>query len=227
LALLFSWKISKYIYLNSMKNLILLNLFWLLSSLAHAATVQQFQPQGPISDQRRVTVRFSEDMTKLGATTAAAPFQLDCQGIKGEGRWVDSATWAWQMERSLEPGERCIFTIKAETKSLSGDNIDGKTRFEFVGASPRPWRVTPSSNSTIEEDQAFILDAGVRLDAKSLENNLWCEAEGVGQRMPARAVSEDIRRQVLKQRSAGTNALVVSCSERLPACRRASQIGLG
>ena len=50
-----------------------------------------------------------------------------------------------------------------------------------------------------------------------MESNLWCEADGVGQRIPARPVSKDIRAEVLKQSGAtDKDLLVVTCSERLP-----------
>ena len=42
-----------------------------LTGQAGAATVQQFQPQGKVADQTRVTARFSAEMVKLGDTSAA------------------------------------------------------------------------------------------------------------------------------------------------------------
>ncbi len=184
---------------------------------AQATTIKQFQPQGRVAEQSRATVMFNSDMVKLGEPEAAAPFTIDCNGIAGEGRWVDAKSWAWQMSRPLQAGERCIFTLKTGLTASNGETITGKNRFEFFGAAPRPWRIQPAPGAAIEEDQAFIINGGGALNAKSLENNLWCEADGVGQRLPARPVSDALRNEVLLQVGGmGSAPLVVSCSERLP-----------
>jgi alpha-2-macroglobulin len=181
-----------------------------------AATVQQFQPQGKVAEQSRATVRFSADMVKLGEPNAPAPFAIACNGIVGEGRWIDSRTWAWQMMRGLQPGEHCVFTLRSGLTTVAGEAVSGQGRYEFFGAAPRPWRIEPSPGSGIEEDQAFVINGGGPLNAKSVDNNLWCEADGVGQRMPARPVGKDIRDEVLKHSGMARDSLVVSCSERLP-----------
>lgn len=190
----------------------------LLTTLGtQAATVQQFQPQGKVAEQSRATVRFSSDMVKLGEASAAAPFSIDCQNIQGEGRWIDSRSWAWQLARPLQPGERCIFALKSGLTAVNGETLTGKSRFEFFGAPPRPWRIQPAAGAGIEEDQAFVINGGGPLNAKSLEGNLWCEADGVGQRIPARPVSQAIRSEVLDQVGGmGDSPLVITCAERLP-----------
>ena len=183
----------------------------LLAGSAQAASIQQFQPQGRVADQTRATVRFSAPMIALGDTSAAAPFNIDCQGIAGESRWTDERSWAWQMSRPLQPGERCIFALKSGLTAASGEIIAGKTRFEFFGAAPRPWRIQPVPGSGIEEDQAFIINAGGPLDPKSLTDNLWCEADGIGHRLPARPVADALRKEVLQINGGmGSEPLVVT-----------------
>lgn len=205
-----------------MKKLALIALHLAFTGAACAATVQQFQPQGRVGGQTRVTARFSADMVKLGDASAAQPFGVDCSGISGEGRWVDARTWAWQLGRPLQPGERCVFALKPGTRTAGGEVVSGRGRFELSGAPPRPWRVLPEPGSAIEEDQAFVIDGGGPLDVGSLEGNLWCEATGVGQRLPARPVATAVQREVLAHGGeAGGAPLVVACSERLPAGSRA------
>ncbi|MDP3540388.1 MAG: MG2 domain-containing protein [Azonexus sp.] len=195
-----------------------LSAFLLATFGAQAATVQQFQPQGKVADQSRATVRFSSAMVKLGDISAEAPFSIECNGIIGDGRWTDERSWAWQLSRPLQPGERCVFALKTGLTAANGEAVTGKSRFEFFGAAPRPWRLQPGAGSSIEEDQAFIINGGGPLNARSLENNLWCEADGVGQRIPARPVKPEIRAAVLDQ-SGGMNpdSIVVTCAEVLPA----------
>lgn len=194
-----------------------LSLLLLTALGSQAATVQQFQPQGKVAEQSRATVRFSSDMVKLGEANAPAPFSIDCQNIQGEGRWIDSRSWAWQLARPLQAGERCVFALKSGLTAANGEALTGKSRFEFFGSPPRPWRIQPAAGAGIEEDQAFVINGGGPLNAKSLEGNLWCEADGVGQRIPARPVSPAIRAEVLDQVGGmGDSALVVTCAERLP-----------
>ncbi|MCE1183198.1 MAG: MG2 domain-containing protein [Rhodocyclales bacterium] len=186
-----------------------------------AAGVAQFQPQGKIANQTRVSVLFNSDMVKMGESNAPAPFNIDCAGISGDGRWGDARNWSWQMSRALQPGERCLFTIPENLSTLAGEKLDGKHRFEFFGAPPRPWRIQPAAGSDIEEDAAFVINPGSTLDPASVENNLWCEADAIGQRIPARPVTPSQRDELLKQlRSFGPQALIVSCAEKLPAGSR-------
>ena len=84
---------------------------------------------------------------------------------------------------------------------------------------PKPWRILPETGQAIEETQAFVIDTGQPVKLTSLDQQLWCEAEGVGQRIPARPVDPQTRRDVLAQTSMPENALVVSCTETLPAGR--------
>ena len=187
---------------------------------AHAASVRQFQPQGPVGSLSQVSARFSSDIVALGAADAPAPFAIDCAGISGEGRWQDTQTWTWRPSRSLQPGERCIFTVNGGLTAKNGEAISGKQRFEFTGAAPRPWRIRPSAGALIEEDQAFVIDGGGPLDPASLANHLWCEADGVGQRIPARPVAAAVRQEVIDQTDMPGHAIVVACSENLPAGRK-------
>ncbi|MBK7416995.1 MAG: hypothetical protein IPJ38_19730 [Dechloromonas sp.] len=69
--------------------------------------------------------------------------------------------------------------------------LTGQRRFEFSARHRAPGRCRPRPGSAIEEDQAFIINGGGPLDLKSLDEQLWCEADGVGQRMPARPVNGD------------------------------------
>jgi glycine/D-amino acid oxidase-like deaminating enzyme len=72
----------------------------------------------------------------------------------------------------------------------------------------------------IEEDQAFVIDGGGPLNPATLENHLWCEADGVGQRIPARPVAAPIHQEVIKQANMPNHAIVVACAENLPAGRK-------
>ena len=189
-----------------------------LSFAAHAARVQQFTPQELVDQQTRATVVFSTDMVPLGRPDAAAPFLVDCGAVKGSGRWADPRTWTWQLERALLPGERCQFEVKADFRAVNGEDINGKTGYRFFAPGPWPRAIHPAPGGGIEEDQAFVITPAGPVKAASVEQNVWCEADGVGNRIPARLVPEPQRREIFAAtHRGGRNEIVVTCSERLPA----------
>ena len=189
-----------------------------LANPANAAGVRQFTPLGQINDQQiRATAVFVSDMVPLGRLDAPSPFTVDCGPVKGKARWSDAKTWAYTLERPLQAGERCDFFIKPGLKALNGDVATPQT-YSFFAAGPWPRSVTPSPNSAIEEDQAFLIDAGGPLKRESVEQNLWCEADGVGQRIPVRFLSAENRQAILiaEHRKDIPSLIAVTCSERLP-----------
>ena len=189
-----------------------------LSGMAHAAWVEQFSPQGRVDQQTRATVVFSSDMAALGRARASAPFKVDCGAVKGSGRWVDARTWAWQLDRALGPGERCQFVMQARLKALNGEAVTGSRHYRFYAPGPWPRSIEPAPGSAIEEDQAFIILPAGPVQAASVEQNAWCEAEGVGNRIPLRLLTGKLREDTLAAANRSEKeAVVASCSERLPA----------
>ncbi|MEY2632952.1 MAG: hypothetical protein RIR00_1606 [Pseudomonadota bacterium] len=186
---------------------------------AGAFSVQRFSPEGQVSQQTRVSVRFSADMVRLGDTTAAAPFDIQCGSVNGEGRWQDSQTWSWQWSRPLQAGEQCRFELKAGLTAINGEAASGRSRFEFAAAAPRAWGLQPRPGATVEEDQVFVVNGGGPLALDSVRKNLWCEASGVGQRIPVQIVEGPPAQEVLQQvgHGAGPAPVLVRCSEMLPA----------
>jgi uncharacterized protein YfaS (alpha-2-macroglobulin family) len=189
-----------------------------LSGATYAAWVQQFTPQELVDQQTRATAVFSADMVPLGRPDAAAPFVVDCGAVKGGGRWADTKTWAWQLERALLPGERCVFELKRGLKAVNGEDVSGQNRYRFYAPGPWPRAINPSPGSGIEEDQAFVITPAGPVKAASVEQNAWCEADGVGNRIPVRLVPDKQRAEILAAiRNSGKDEVVLACSERLPA----------
>jgi len=188
-----------------------------LSGTANAAWVEQFVPQERVDQQTRASAVFSADMVALGRGTAAAPFKVDCGAVKGSGRWVDSKTWTWQLERALQPGERCQFVLRPRLKALNGEAVSGQNRFRFYAPGPWPRAIVPAPGSAVEEDQAFVILPAGAVKPATVEQNAWCEAEGVGNRIPVRVLTGKLRDEVLAVASrAERDAIVATCSERLP-----------
>jgi len=190
-----------------------------LCAAAGAANLRQFSPQGQIDQQVRASAMFSADMVPLGQPDAPAPFEIDCGAVKGRGRWSDARSWSYALERPLQPGERCDFRLKAGLKAANGEAVSGEAGYAFFAPGPWPRSLTPRPGGTIEEDQAFVIDASGALKRESVERNVWCEADGVGNRIPVRILPDATRNEILAtlHRSVQPGTVVISCAERLPA----------
>ncbi len=191
----------------------------LLSTMAGAAGVRQFSPQGQVDQQLRAVAVFTADMVPLGRPDALAPFSVDCGGIKGRARWSDARRWSYLLERPLQPGERCDFRIKPGLKAVNGEAVSGDSSYAFFAPGPWPRSLTPRPGGAIEEDQAFVIEAGGLLKRESVERNVWCEADGVGNRIPIRILPDAMRDEILLtlMRQAQLGTIAIACSERLPA----------
>jgi uncharacterized protein YfaS (alpha-2-macroglobulin family) len=191
----------------------------LVSPIAVAAGLRQFAPQGQIDQQVRATAIFSTDMLPFGQPDVAAPFEVDCGAVGGKGRWSDARSWSYTLDRPLQAGERCDFRLKANLKAISGEAVSGEPRYTFFAPGPWPRSLTPRPGGAIEEDQAFIVEASSAIKRESVERNVWCEADGVGNRIPARILSDAMRQEILASlhRNVQARTLAITCSERLPA----------
>ena len=186
---------------------------------ARAAYVAKFTPQGQVDQQNRATVVFASDMVALGQPDAPAPFAVDCGEVKGRSRWRDARTWSYTLERALRPGERCDFVLKPGFKSVKGDAVAGEARYAFYAAGPWPRSLLPRGGGNIEEDQAFLIEINSPVKRESVERNVWCEADGVGNRIPARILPDKVRDEMAASQHISGNAqrLALTCAERLPA----------
>ncbi|MBL8450952.1 MAG: alpha-2-macroglobulin [Dechloromonas sp.] len=193
-----------------------------LPLFAQAAAVRQFSPQGQIDQQIRASARFTDDMVPLGQPDALAPFDVDCGGVAGKGRWSDSKSWTYVLDRPLKPGERCDFRLKPGLKAGNGDAVRSESSYAFFAPGPWPRSLMPRPGDRIEEDQVFLVEASGVLKRESVEKYVWCEADGVGNRIPVRLLSDKDRDAALAtvHRSAQPGSLGLACTTALPAGAR-------
>ena len=197
--------------------LMTLALVMLHASLAQAANVNSFSPQGDVAQVRQARAAFSEAMVNFGDPKAATPFDVNCP-VAGSPRWADAKNWVYDFERDVPPGMRCSFTLKAGIKTLAGANLSGTNRFEFSTGGPAVVRYLPTED-VIEEEQAFILFQNAAATADSVREHLYCEAEGVHERIAVKFVSEASRKELLKQFAKEIDpatVTIVQCQQRLP-----------
>ncbi|MGS0743634.1 alpha-2-macroglobulin family protein [Glaciimonas sp. GG7] len=188
---------------------------------APAAKIDSFSPQGDVTQVRQIHVKFSEAAITFGDPKAPMPFDINCKEA-GSPRWSDDKNWVYDFARDVPPGTRCSFTLKPAFTMLSGAAVGGKTVFQFNTGGPAVVSVNPSSDSsweTIDEEQIFILVQNGAATSDSILKHVYCEAEGVHERIPVKLIDGPVRQALLKQFADKINPEIVStmqCQQRLP-----------
>ena len=188
---------------------------------ASAARIEHVSPQGEVAQVRQVMVRFDEAVVPLGQTQAAAPMRLACTGPAPEhsARWTSDREWVLDFRRMLPPGVRCTLEASEGWQPLKGA-LTGPTRYAFGTGGPAIVRSDPWDGATIAEDQHFLLHLNGPATAASVRAQVWCEVEGLGERIGVRIVDGAPRTQILAARRVparqAESALVLACDRTLP-----------
>jgi uncharacterized protein YfaS (alpha-2-macroglobulin family) len=187
---------------------------WALPGLA--VRVVGVSPQGEVAEVRQVLVRFSEAAVPAGDLRQPAPFTLSCLGSTpaGSARWLDDRRWVYDFNDVLAAGQRCTLKAAAGFQPLSGA-LEGPREFNFSTGAPIVTSVMPYTGSRIEEDQHFLLRLNGAVDAASVRKSVWCEAEGLLDRIPVQIVEGPARDALLRQQRIGKGdaplALLLAC----------------
>lgn len=194
---------------------------------ASAAQITRFSPEGVNPQVRQVAIRFDEPMVPMGDLKAAAPASVSCLGgVGGSGRWVNATNWVYDFERDLPPGVRCTVQIASSLKSVAGKAYAGKSEYRFETGGPIVISARPSGGQ-VEEDQVFALRFNGAATAGSIRAHAWCQAEGLGERIPVRLLTGKERDSVIEALSwkevvkrDGDAVHLLACQQRLPAGAR-------
>ena len=186
--------------------------------LAQAGTVSQFTPQGETSAARQVRATFSEPAVRFGDARAAAPFDIACSEA-GSGRWADDRNWVFDFARDVPPGVRCSFTLKPDFRLLSGARVEGAKAYAFSTGGPAVVRIYPSDHQQLDEEQVFLVLQNGPARADSMLAHVWCEAEGVQERIPVRLVTGAVRDALVREfepKAPSEQLSALQCTQRLP-----------
>ena len=189
----------------------------LMPTAASAARVTSVSPQGEVAEVRQVVVRFSEAVLAAGDLRGPAPYALLCDGKTpaGQARWLDARAWAYDLAQPLAAGVACTLQARPEFKPLGGAALEGPTEVRFSTGAPVVLSVQPYPGSPIEEDQHFLLRLNGAVQAASVQAGVWCEVEGLGERIPVRIVEGAAREQLLRQfrpRGEAGHYLLLGCA---------------
>ncbi|MBM4312550.1 MAG: alpha-2-macroglobulin [Deltaproteobacteria bacterium] len=206
-----------------MKKILVISLsLFLLAPPAFAgvdAKVEFFSPRGAVKDVRQVSVRFSEPMAPFGDPRTIEPFAVSCPQ-KGAGRWADSRNWVYDFEKDIPAGVVCTFTLKPETKTISGQVLTGEREFSFSTGGPAIRGSRPYEGSDeISEDQAFLLTLDAPPDEASVIENVFFSVQGIGERIGIRIIKGDEEKQILgahRMKADAVPRIVIAARQKFP-----------
>ncbi|MDO8770584.1 MAG: MG2 domain-containing protein [Burkholderiaceae bacterium] len=214
----------------------ILGLTWLAWS-AQAFQVTRLSPQGEVARIRQLVVKFDEAAANFGDPKAPAPLAISCSdpdGTKGTGRWVNEREWVFDFARDVPPGVRCEVKLKPGLQSLKGTSFTGPGSYQFNSGGPFARKVLPGYGA-IDEEQYFIVQLNGPATLASVQANMWCQVDGLGERVPVKLIEGQDRAALLKsqgfEKPAAAEPLsfvTLTCNRRLtPSAKVQLVFGMG
>ena len=196
-----------------------------LSLSAAALQITSLSPQGEVAEVRQVVAKFDSDAVRFGDARAPAPLVLQCsdpEASQGSGRWTSAREWVFDFARDLPPGVRCTVQAVPGFKSASGSTLTGAVSYKFNSGGPFVKDVLPRTWEPIDEEQFFVLQLNGPATLASVQEHVWCAAEGMGERVPVRLVDGADRAALLKHQGLDKQAAkaplafaTLTCNRRL------------
>ena len=157
---------------------------------AHALQITSLTPQGEVARVRQIVAKFDQAAVNFGDPKAPAPLAVSCsdaQAGKGTGRWTGEKQWVYDFENDLPPGVRC--TVTRGRRLQVGRRRRADRRRALPVQHRRPVRAQRAARATarIDEQQFFVLELNGAATLAERADNVWCAADGVGERMPVQA----------------------------------------
>lgn len=202
---------------------VLAMLFAGLAGAAGAVTITAVTPQGEVAQVQQVVVAFSAAVVPLGDARQPDPVELACEGAtpRGQGRWLDARRWVLDLQDPLPPGAACRVTVRETWKPETGAALEGRRSYAFSTGGPFVVSSRPWPGSTIEEGQHVLLTLNGAPAPATLAGRVWCEVDGIGERIPAQVVTGPDRDTVLRSQRVGAEAaersVLLACQRPLPA----------
>jgi uncharacterized protein YfaS (alpha-2-macroglobulin family) len=172
-----------------------------MASPGFALQITSLTPQGEVARVRQIVAKFDQAAVNFGDPKAPAPLSVSCsdaQAGKGTARWTDAKAWVYDFENDLPPGVRCTVIRIPTFKPSSGGELSGPERYQFNTGGPFVRNYMPGTYSRIDEQQMFMLELNGAATLESVRQNVWCSADGVGERIPVKLLDGDQRTGLLK-----------------------------
>jgi len=207
------------------KKILLTGSLAVVACATQAFQITSLSPQGEIARVRQVVAKFDESAVNFGDPKAPAPLSLSCsdaQATQGSGRWISDREWAFEFERDLPPGINCSLLVKPGLKSAKGADLTGVSSYKFNSGGPFVQTIRPYSGNRIDEEQFFTLQLNGPATLASVQANVWCAVDGLGERVAVRLIDGKDRAALLKAQglekaaeTAPLSVVTLACNRRL------------
>jgi hypothetical protein len=199
----------------------------LLASMcaAHAFQISRFSPQGQVSPINQVVAKFDQAVVTFGDPKAPAPMRIECntpEAAKGTGRWLSANEWVFDFDQELKAGTFCTALVNSGIKSASGADYTGTSSYKFNSGGPFVQQIWPYPDTPVDEEQAFVLQLNGPATLASVQANLWCAVDGLGERVAVKLIDGKDRQALLKSQGLDAQAaknplavVTVACNRRL------------
>jgi alpha-2-macroglobulin len=184
------------------ESVVFIGLVWVAFN-AQAFQITSLSPQGEVAQVRQLVVKFDEAAVNFGDPKAAAPLTISCNDVsasQGSGRWVNEREWAFDFTRDLPPGLRCDVKLASALQSVKGIKLSGASSnsgYQFNTGGPFVSNILPSYGA-IDEEQYFIAQFNGAATLASVQANMWCQVDGLGERVPVKLIDGKERADLLK-----------------------------
>ena len=195
----------------------------LAAQVASALQIVSLSPQGQVAQVRQVLAKFDEAATNFGDPKAAAPLAVRCndaQASQGSGRWINERTWAFDFDADLPPGISCTVQAVPGLQSPKGAVLSGAASFAFGTGGPFVKSIRPFEGARIDEEQYFALRLNGDATQASVQANVWCAVDGLGERVAVRLVDGKERTAFLQSQGWQEEAKRAPLSVVTLACKR-------
>lgn len=160
--------------------------------------IESFSPQGVVKSPSQVSVRFSEDMVKLGdPREEGSVFDSNCLEL-GSRRWLDTKNWVFDFYKTPEAGLECEFRLNSDFRSLSGNKPSGRKDFRFSTGGIKISSTSPWRGSEIGEDQYFLVRVDGEVDEKSVERHAYFLTDSSSQKINVNIVKGKLREELIQ-----------------------------
>lgn len=194
---------------------------------AQAAHITQVVPESTEGRIEAVSVAFDTQVAPAGNPAHEAPVSIICnqRPLEGSGRWLDPSRWVFSLPQPLPAGQTCSVNARPDFLTLAGAPLQAPTQFTFSSGGPALVQSRPFDwSGPISEDQVFVLRFNAAIDPSSLVKAARCQIEGVGESVPVRLVTGQMRSDILRAEFSDQNTAqvdtpdlqLVQCKRRLP-----------
>jgi len=169
---------------------------------AGALTLTSLAPQGEVAQIRQVVASFDQSAVNFGDPKAGAPLTIVCddtRAAQGTGRWLNDKRWVFDFADDLPAGVHCTAMPVRGFRSPAGAALTAAARYSFNTGGPVVRSRYPYSD-IIDEQQMFLLELNGPATLASVRANVWCSAEGIGERIPVLLAEGAQREALLKAR---------------------------